>query len=392
MGRRVPIEAVESRVRAHRSAAGLSQQTLAERAGLTRQSVSGIESGHYVPNTAVALRLAAALGCAVEDLFGLSPAPARLQAELVGASPGTGTAARSRVLRATRGPRVLLARVGDRLLARPLTGAASTLAAADGRVLAVPADGSPATVELLVDRRVVEGTVVVLGCDPALALLGAHLARRYPAYRLLWAQAGSLVALRALARGEAHAAGTHLRDPETREFNLPYVRRELAGRHVHVVTLTEWQQGLIVAPGNPRGIHVPADLARPDVTLVNREPGSGSRAMLDEALRAAGIGPGAIRGYARELATHLAVAEAVASGAADVGPGIMAAAIALELDFVPLQQERYDLVIPAEHLESPAVQALLEVAAGLAYRSEVETLGGYDSARAGSLVASITPP
>lgn len=377
MGRRVEADGVECRVREHRLAAGLSQQELGDRAGLTRQAVSAIESGRYLPNTAVALRLAQALGCPVEELFRLPEAPPRVEAELVGEAP------------ITNERRVQLARVGDRLLAQPLHGATSPFTPADG-LLAGDAD-SDATVpvDLLVEPGVLDNTVVVLGCDPALALLSAHLTRRYPSLRLIWNHAGSLAALRALGRGEAHAAGTHLRDAESGEFNVPFVRRELAGRRVQVVTLAEWQQGLIVAAGNPRGIASVADLARPDVTIVNREPGSGGRALLDMRLREAGLSGDQVRGYTRVVPTHLAVAEAVRSGAADAGPGILAAARALGLDFVPLQEERYDLVIPTEHLEAPPVQALLETAVSPAYRAEVEALGGYDSARAGSLVTTL---
>ena len=234
-----------------------------------------------------------------------------------------------------------------------------------------------------------EQTVVVLGCDPSLALLSAHLSRRYPALRLVWVESSSLAALQSLARDEAHAAGIHLWDPEASEYNLPYVRRELTGRKVIVVTLSQWQQGLIVAHGNPKGITGVADLSLPEVAIVNREPGSGSRVLLDARLREAGIAPNQVRGYGRQVPTHLAVAEAVARGAADVGPGILAAARALGLDFVPLQEERNDLVIPSEYVDAPPVQALLELAANPTFCAEVEALGGYDSSAAGHLVAEI---
>lgn len=392
MGRRVALDAIDTQLRRRRVAAGVSQHELAIRSGLTRQAISAIEAGHYVPNTAVALRLARALACTVEDIFQVPETRPRLTAELVatdGPVSSWGEASRETPLVDADAPiRVALARVGARVLARPLSGAAGAQTAADG--LATPAPAAPSVdVDLLVDPWVIERTVVVLGCDPALALLGAHLARRYPALRLIWAQSGSLAALRALARGEGHAAGSHLRDPDTGEFNLPYVRRELAGRRVYVVTLSRWQQGLIVAAGNPKGINGPADLARPDVAVVNREPGSGGRTLLDAGLRAAGIEPWQVRGYARERASHFAVAEAVASGLADAGPGILAAARACDLSFIPLQEERYDLVIPAEHLEAAPVQALLEIAVRPGFRAEVEALGGYDSSEAGRLVAAI---
>ena len=383
MGRRVAVAAIDSQVRTRRLAAGLSQQGLAERCGLTRQAVSAIEGGQYIPNTAVALRLGKILGCTVEDLFRLPSEPPLIEAELLGEGLDT-----------SRPIRVQLARVGEQMLARPLTGPAAPRTAADGfaHIDQDPANsrgGRPVAVDLLVEPEVPEQTVVVLGCDPSLALLSAHLSRRYPALRLVWVESSSLAALQSLARDEAHAAGIHLWDPEASEYNLPYVRRELTGRKVIVVTLSQWQQGLIVAHGNPKGITGVADLSLPEVAIVNREPGSGSRVLLDARLREAGIAPNQVRGYGRQVPTHLAVAEAVARGAADVGPGILAAARALGLDFVPLQEERNDLVIPSEYVDAPPVQALLELAANPTFCAEVEALGGYDSSAAGHLVAEI---
>lgn len=362
-------------------ALGLSQQQLARRTGLTRQAISGIEAGHYLPNTAVALRLAGALSCRVEALFQLPGERPTAQAELIGtiANPAIPEPSRAR-----------LARVGERLLARPVGGSDGPLTPADGLIRA--AARSQVDVELLCDPRLIEQTVVVLGCDPALALLAAHLTRRRPEMRLIWEQSGSLSALQGLARGEAHAAGSHLRDPLTGEENLPFIRRELAGQPVQVITLCRWQQGLIVAAGNPKGIHGTADLTRPDVAIVNRESGSGSRTMLDAELDRLGLTFEARRelaGYPVELPSHLAVARAIAGGAADTGPGIRAAASAFGLDFIPLREERYDLVVPKTFFDSAPLQALLETAVSPAYQAEVEALGGYDPSLAGTLVASI---
>jgi molybdate-binding protein/DNA-binding XRE family transcriptional regulator len=386
MVRRVRHATLDNRLRQRRQAAGLSQQALATRCGLTRQAVNAIEAGQYVPNTLVALRLARALGSRIEDLFSLPEDHPRIEAEWMGEPP----------VEATARYRIRLARVGQRLLARPLTGAKNTFAAADG--MTVPAAQAPrtagalsrcVTVDLLVDAQLPEHTVVIVGCDPALELLGAHLTRRYPAFRLLWVQSGSLAALRMLERGEAHAAGTHLWDPESGEYNLPYIRRELTDRRVVVVTLSQWQQGLVVARGNPKGIAGPADLARQDITIVNREAEAGSRTMLDVWLRQAGVAPHWVRGYAHEVLSHAEVAEAVASGAADVGPGILAVARAMGLDFLPLQEERYDLVIPAEFLNTAPVQAVLDIAVSSPFQAELEALGGYDSSRTGTVVAEL---
>src|SRR6185437_5406508 len=151
-----------------------------------------------------------------------------------------------------------------------------------------------------------------------------------------------------------------------------------------------WQQGLIVAHGNPKGIEGVGDLLRPDVTIVNREVGSGCRTLLDSRIALAGGSGELVRGYRRELHSHIAVAEAIAAGMADAGPGIEAAARAFGLDFIPLQDERYDLVLPAEHLDTPPIQALLEVAGSRSCRDEVEALGGYDSSPAGTIVAELS--
>jgi putative molybdopterin biosynthesis protein len=382
MGRPKGAAVLENDVRSKRQAAGLSQQALATRCGLTRQAINAIEAGHYAPSTSVALRLARVLGCTVETLFRLPEVSPHIEAEFLGDPPPSAGRVRCQV-----------ARVGARLLAHPLTGALAACTAADGLLLPAATDGQRADrrvdIELLVDTQVPENTVVVLGCDPALALLGAHLTRRYSTLRLVWVPRSSLTALRMLGRGEAHAAGTHLWDAESGESNMPYVRRELAGRRLVVVTLSQWQQGLIVARGNPKGITSPADLARPEITLVNRDVGSGSRMLFDLWLQEAGIAPHWVSGYGRELLSHLAVAEAVASGGADVGPGILAVAQALALDFIPLQEERYDLVIPMEFLPTAPVQALLDVVASLRFRTELEALGGYDGSRAGTVVAEL---
>jgi molybdate-binding protein/DNA-binding XRE family transcriptional regulator len=385
MAQRQTTLPIENRIRSHRQAAGLSQQELARRCGLTRQAINAIEAGHYIPSTLVALRLSMTLGCRVEELFRLTEAPIRVEAEWLGDTPVKDIGRR----------RIQLARVGNRLLARPLIGVAA-FAAADGLTEpVVPPSrarrgGKPrVTIDLWVDAELPDRTVVVFGCDPALALLGAHLSRRYPGFRLIWVQSSSLTALRLLGRGEGHAAGTHLWDQEAGEFNVPFVRRELSGRRLVVVTLSEWQQGLIIARGNPKGIAGVADLGRANIDIVNRESGAGSRTLLDLWLTNAGVAPAQVRGYNREVPSHMEVAAAVAHGLVDVGPGIMAAAQAFGIDFLPIQEERYDLVIPLEFLNASAVQAVLDIAVSRPFQEELEALGGYDSSRAGTVVAEL---
>jgi putative molybdopterin biosynthesis protein len=359
-------------LRAARQAAGLSQGELAARAGVTRQTIGALEAQQYAPTLNVALRLARALGQEVSTLFWLAEDETFVQAELLAGDQ-----------QRTDAPlRVQVARVGQRTIARP----AGAYEPADGLAVTTSDSAAITRVRLLTEPAVLERTALVLGCDPALATLGRHLTRRHGEVRLLAGEAGSLAALTALRRGEAHVAGMHLLDEASGEYNLPYVRRHFAGRPVMVITAAHWAQGLIVARGNPRGIASAAELARPELTIVNREAGSGSRAALDHALHLAGVTPTALQGYARQVPSHRAVAEIVAAGLADAGPGIQAAAHAFDLGFVPLGYERYDLVIPAEWREPPPVQALLETLASASFRADLEALPGYDVSQTGTVV------
>ena len=376
MGRQSGASPLQVRVRERRLAQGLSQQELAERAGLSRQALIAIEAGRLVPSVAVALRLARALRCRVDDLFALPDVHPTVEAELGSES-----------LAALEPPfRVWLARVGPRLLAWPLAGAASD-AQADG-IARERRSGGRLAVELTAEPAELERSLVIAGCDPALAVLGAHLRRAGRTVRVLWLPQSSLQALRSLARGEVHIAGTHLWDPSTSEYNLPAVRHELAGHLVAVVTLSRWLEGLLLAPGNPKGIRGLEDLARPDVRIVNREPGSGSRLVFDELLRRAGVEPSALSGYECEVRGHRALAEVIAGGLADAGPGVWPVARSYGLDFLPLMEERYDLVIPAALLDLPAVRDLLDLATSLPFRRELEA-SGYDLAAVGTVVARI---
>jgi len=194
---------------------------------------------------------------------------------------------------------------------------------------------------------------------------------------LLASATGSLGGLLALRDRVAHLATSHLLDPQSGEYNRAYVAKHLAGRAVRKVGLVWREQGLMVAPGNPKAVAGWADLGRPDVSFVNRQRGSGSRVLLDYRIAQAGVAPEAVRGYRREEYTHWAVAMAVQSGLADCGLGIRSAAAALGLDFVPLEEEEFDLLIPEEHAALPTVQALLETTASERFRSRVLALGGY---------------
>lgn len=292
--------------------------------------------------------------------------------------------------------RVSLGRVGDRIVATPLSSGAGvimSLVKADG-IVTIPRfseghhAGEMVTVELLRSPRTINNTIVAIGShDMTLDLLADFLQRRDPTLRLSSSHVGSVSGLLALQRNEAHLAGSHLLDEETGEYNIGYVQRMLAEQGIHGVLLgfVNRTQGLIVPKGNPKRLEGLEDLQREDVVFVNRQRGAGTRVLLDYELKKRAVNPRRIQGYERTEYTHLAVAAAVKSGAADCGLGVLAAARALELDFVPLFDERYDLVIPAEHYESALLQPLLALITDRAsgFAAAVEALGGYGVARMG---------
>jgi putative molybdopterin biosynthesis protein len=291
--------------------------------------------------------------------------------------------------------RVKLGQVGERLMAAPLSrgaGVIMSMVRADG-IARIPRfsegvhAGADVDVELFRRFDEVRRTVIAIGShDLALDLLSNALARRNPGASLASANVGSLGGLLALARDEAHLAGSHLLDETTGEYNVSYLRQHLADRAVVLVHLAGRVQGLIVPPGNPKGITRLGDLARSDVLFVNRQRGSGTRVLLDYQLRQLGLPAADIAGYEREEYTHLAVAADVASGAADTGLAILAAARALDLDFVPLFSEQYQLVIPRQHYESALLEPVLAILRSEDFAAQVDALGGYDVTSMGQVV------
>jgi molybdate-binding protein/DNA-binding transcriptional regulator YhcF (GntR family) len=220
--------------------------------------------------------------------------------------------------------------------------------------------------------------------DLSVELLGRSLLERTPPVTLTIDFIGSLGGLMALARGEADVAGAHLWDEATGVYNAPFVQRVLPNRKVVLLDLVQRLQGLIVPAGNPQGLRSIADLARPEVRFINRQAGSGTRVWLDIRLRDEGIPPAGISGYDQEETTHLGVARAVAEGRANAGMGISAAATAYGLGFVPLGEERYDLVIPAEVWGTAALLSVREVVNSQHFKDAILALGGYDVSQTGS--------
>ncbi len=324
-----------------------------------------------------------------------------LLARWLGRQPAEPVRLRARLTRKTTSPagdddymRVAVGRVGDQFLAAPLSrgsGVITSLVRADGiAILPHGSQGLPAgaEVEVRLYRPVseLEQTIFAIGShDMTLDLMAQFLAER--GRRLASANVGSLGGLVALRRGEAHLAGSHLLDPQTGEYNFSYIRQYLPGTPVKLVALVGRSQGLLVPRGNPQNIRSLEDLARPQVTFVNRQRGAGTRVLLDFHLDKLGIASQQINGYNQEEYTHLAVAAAVASGRADCGLGIAAAAQALDLDFIPLFDEQYDLVIPAIYYESDLLAPLVALLKKPAFRRAVAGMPGYDVSRMGKLVA-----
>jgi len=292
--------------------------------------------------------------------------------------------------------RVAVGKVGERTLAAPLSrgsGVITSLVRADG-IAIVPSgsQGMPAgekvNVRLYRSPKEIERTIFAIGShDITLDVMAQFLAARDR--RLASANVGSLGGLVALRRGEAHLAGAHLLDPESGEYNLPYIRQYLPGVDVQVMTLVGREQGLLLPKGNPKAVESLGDLTNPEVSMVNRQRGAGTRILLDYHLEQLGLKSEDIQGYDHEEFTHLAVAAAVASGRADCGLGIAAAAKALELDFIPLFKERYDLIIPKEYLESALLTPLMAVLEDPAFRKLVASLPGYDLTHMGKIIAEL---
>ena len=307
----------------------------------------------------------------VEELFRLAPdAPGAPRAIKVEVLPGGGAVA--------PGQPVRLCPVGKSMMAVPAPPVPAYFPTADGVLLkggktaALSAPGAPA------------GSVLIAGCDPALSILAAHATRA--GVEVALAASNSSQALRLLRDGRIHVAGTHLPDEATGESNVHAVRKAFPRGGVNVVTFASWQQGLVVARGNPKKIRNAADLVRPDVSIVNREPGAGARMLLDLELRKAGVEPDAVDGYERIAGGHFAAAFYVVCGLADCCVATEAAARALGLGFLPIRSERFDLVIPAGMAGSRRMEKLLDVMQSSQFRRDLEVLAGYDTGETGRVI------
>lgn len=363
-------------LRLARQARGFSQQQLASMAGVSRQAVSAVESGHSDPSLRVALALAQALGLSVEELFG--PGEPATPVTAVGVAPLRG-----------RTDRVALAPVGDRFVALPLRGdTGSGLGFLPAGGLANPANlaGTAAVTggrngagfELIPVRPVgpPRPTLVVAGCDPALPLLATPLALLDPPVAFAWWPCGSAAALRLASQGLVHAAGVHTQG-DSIETGRPLPDE------ANVVGFTAWREGIAVRPDLKSVVTGLDAIAKLGLRIVNREPGAEARRLLDAERQRLSLDGADLLGYDTQAAGHLQVASAVAAGLAEAGVASEPAARAYGLAFIPLAEERFSLVIPGEHVASREVQALLKVLSSPWLLAQLGSLPGYDAATCG---------
>jgi putative molybdopterin biosynthesis protein len=271
-------------------------------------------------------------------------------------------------------------------------GVITTMVQADG-LMRIPSlseginAGEEVDIELLRSIDEVEHAILCTGShDLSIDVLGDELKRNFAGLKIAASNVGSLGGLFSLQRGETHIAGTHLLDAATGEYNVPDIKRSIPHVPVVLVHLVRREQGLLVRRGNPTGIEELKDLTRADVTFVNRQPGSGTRVLLDYQLQQSKLDPRAIRGYEREEFTHMAVAIAVASQLADVGLGVKSAAQALGLDFIPVGEEQYELLFLRSFFDADHGAKLLQTIRSADFRKAVEALGGYDARASGEIV------
>jgi putative molybdopterin biosynthesis protein len=288
--------------------------------------------------------------------------------------------------------RVKIGKVGEKFFATPLprgSGMVTSLTQADGIIRIPPLsegvdENETAEVELLKPVDEITNTLVMVGShDLTLDLLANLLGKYYPPIFLSSHSVGSLGGILAVKNGSCHMAGSHLLDPETGEYNFPYIRTYLNGIEVKVIHLVWREQGLFVQRGNPKKVKGLADLIRKDIAFINRQKGSGTRILLDHTLKTLSLDSNQIRGYKKEEFTHMGVASTVASGIADAGLGILSAARAMGLDFIPIAKERYDVIIPSIYFEDEKVQKVIETIRSDDFKRTALQMGGYDVSRTG---------
>lgn len=369
---------VESRLGQVRKGRGVTASELARRTHVTRQTIYAIEAGTYLPNTELALNLARELEVTVDELFSLrseSPkSPESLAAEVLSSEAPV------------KGQPVRICQIGSRWVSVPVSASPYYLPEADGIIKRTGRTANRADLVVFAKEEAAQKRLVLAGCDPATGLLSRML-EKISGVEIVSAAASSKLALTWLSEGKVHIAGSHLEDPKTGEFNLPFIRKAFPDGDFSVVTFAQWEEGLVLASGNLKRVRKVEDLARKNVRFVNREPGSGSRALIDRLLEKAGMEAHRVQGYDRIAYGHLAAAYSVVSGDADVCLATRSAARTFGLDFIPLKSERYDLVMRKRTGDLPASKAFFDVLQRATLRRKLEVLAGYDTSQTGTIVA-----
>jgi len=368
---------VENRLGQIRKSRGVGASDLARRVRVSRQTIYAIEAGTYVPNTEVALNLARELEVTIDELFSLQDgsrkSPESLATEVLSAEPPA------------KGQPVRICQIGTRWISVPVSASPYYMPEADGIVKRAGRTNGRADLVVFAKEEAAQKRLVLAGCDPATGLL-SRMVEKASGVEVVSAAASSKLALTWLHEGKVHIAGSHLEDAKTGEFNLPFIRKQFPDEDFMVVTFARWEEGLVIAARNPKSVRKIEDLARKNIRFVNREPGSGSRGLLDKLLEKAGMDALKIQGYDRIAFGHLAAAYCVVSGDADACLGTRSAAQTFGLDFIPLRSERYDLVMRKRTADLPAVKAFLDVLQRATLRRKLEVLAGYDTSETGTLV------
>jgi putative molybdopterin biosynthesis protein len=367
--------AVQNNLAQLRAKRGFAASELAKKIGVSRQTIYAMETGAYVPNTLLALKLAQVLDVKVEDLFRLEEAEPPAPTETADLLPAE--------QEAQPGLPAQLCEVDDRLVAILPVPTTWSLPPADGVIVETGRRPGKAKVQLFQqEEKRFRNRLLIAGCDPGISVLLRHLQRE--GVETVVAYRNSSQSLDLLKHSLIHVAGTHLRDEATGESNLPAIRKQFPKGSVAVVSYAIWQVGIIIARGNPKQIGGIEDMARKNITIINREPGSGSRHLLDSLLHKADISAHDVKGYQEITTGHLQAAWQVKMGVADCCLATKTAASVFGLDFIPLETERYDLAIHDRNLNHPSVQILLDTLGRTAFRRELDGLGGYDARIAGN--------
>jgi len=365
---------LESSLRGHREGLGLSQQRVGDLVGVSRQAIAAIEAGRQVPSTRLSLQLARALRCRVEDLFSL-PEPEGLPARV--APPGP---SRHRPLTAGAVARVTVAEISGHWVAHPLP--PDPTLAADG-LLQRPTTGHGAIVRPLVDPKRLRHNVILAGCAPVLGSLVRHVNRLSVAGRATWLPTNSEQSLDLLTQGLVHFAGIHFPDAAGVNGHVEAVRQRFPGQAMLLVNVTRWRQGFVLPPGRGSAFKAGGGWLGPDVRVARREEGAAAHRLLAAQLQQEGRAAAGLQGPA--AFGHAEVAQLVQCGAADLGISIEGEALASGLDFVPLSEERFDLVVPAHLADTEHVSRVLQVLGDSSFRSELAHVPGYDRALTGSV-------